>query len=380
MSRRWALLAAFSLAGFFLAATALQAQQWPAPPEADTSYHPRNIVPWRHFGQQPGDPSQASGRPQPAEVRQVAYMTSAETPGTPAASPVNDLPLDGSSGPSPALSVTSTVASLSADYEKREQERNARRQELEAAGRNDSTLQALTDLQTTRLLLEGETDRMQTTGQIAQALAELNHKLQSRAEQVRVLLKTRREAAQEADAEVARINAETPDLNLALRNMAMLPASSDNDEFISRLNGRLNHLDETLRTNQERSQQAHLQIKGLEADEQALDQASQQAMAKAVAFKQASQDAKLNQGLLANRLEFSAERKRASDEISTTSAALQTTVAAHDSTAVQQAVLGDTRPQAPTADRLSSQADELRECIQRTGDVTSCRTRGVTRP
>jgi hypothetical protein len=404
MNRRLLLL----LAAFAVMALPLTAQS-PAPSEtAEQTHHSRVIVPWRHFGPQPGGSQQTSNIPQPNEAQPAAdqapnpgpdqsaggLQNQSSTPnpgsdqagqpdqsaGAPGTSATGDSPTDTSApaGASPELAAASRVAALSEDYAKREQDRDARRQELEAAAHNDPTVQALADIQTTRLLLEGEQDRMQSSGQLSQAFSDLATKLQSDAERVRTLLEARRKSAEQADAEIARINSEAPDVNLALKNLALLPGGGENDEFMRSLASQLNQDDETLKIDQKRSQEDRAEIKGLEADEQELIQASGQARAKAASFAQASEDAKVNQGLLADRLEFSVQRKRASDELSDTTKILETSVSMRSHTPVQQAAPGErsqmsAQTPAQTPDTASQPIDGLRDCIRRTGDVAACR-------
>ena len=212
---------------------------------------------------------------------------------------------------------------------------------------------------------------MNSSERLSQAFTALAAKVQSQAYQVRVWLKARRRTADQADAEIARVGAEIPDLNLALHNVAMLPASTENDEFLKQLDDWLRHREGILKTDQERSRQAHLQIKALEADEQELDRASQRARLKAVAFAQASQDAKLNQDLLANRLEFSTEHERAADELVNTRQLLQTPLGISGNAGIPEAALGGGLPE-PT-EKPVQQGDTLRECIRHTNDVAACR-------
>ena len=364
----------------------LMAQQPTPSPGTSLAPYSRNIVPWRHFGPEPGDRPQPSNIAPLAEARPAASAapddstqpaTSANDPSS-STSALNPSTADQPAAPAPEISLASTVASLATDYGKREQERSAHRQELEAAAHNDPTLQALTEIQSTRLLLEGEQDRMQSSEQLAQSFTGLATRLQTHVYQVRTLLQTRKREAEQADAEIARVNSELPDLSLALRNLAMLPATRENDEFMKHLSDRLDHVEEILRNDRERSQQAHLQVNGLETDEQQLTEASRRARAKSVAFSQASQGAKLNQDLLANRLEFSVARKRAGDELANTSQALETSVTMRAAPTVQQAALGGVQPQTP--DRISQQVETLRVCIRRTGDVTACRASGTEQP
>lgn len=403
------------VAALSLVALPLEAQSSPPSETAEQTHHPRVIVPWRHFGPQPADSQLTSNIPQPPETQPARDQTpnftpdqssgglqnQSSTPGPgpdeasqpePARTPATgDSPTDASASASatPELTAASRVAALSADYVKREQDRNARRQELEAAAHNDPTVQALADIQTTRLLLEGEQDRMQSSGQLSQAFSDLATKLQSDTERVKALLDTRRKSAEQADAEIARINAEAPDLNLALKNLALLPGGGESDELMRSLAGQLNQDDQTLKIDQQRGQEDRAEIKGLEADEQELIQASGQAKAKAASFAQASQDAKVNQDLLADRLEFSVQRKRASDELSDTTKTLETSVSMRGHPPVQQTAPqtgpGDqsqtsAQTTTRTPDAASQPIDGLRDCIRRTGDVAACRVAGGGQP
>jgi hypothetical protein len=383
-----------------IATLPLAAQSPSSADRADLSHRPRVIVPWRHFGPLPGDAQQTSNTPPPVETQQTsdpaapapspagnqpaAEQTQDSAPGPgpnqPPGVSTSDSPAETSASPSPAPQSRgdSTIATLTADYAKREHDRDARRQELESAAHNDPTLQALADIQTTRLLLEGEQDRMQSSGQLAKAFSDLAAKLQSDTARVKTLLETRRQSAEQCDAEIARISAEAPELNLALKNLALLPTGGENDELMRRLADKLNQEDQTLKLDQERSQQAQVEIRGLEADERELIRASEQARAKAASFAQTSQDARLNQGLLADHLEFSVQRKRASDELSNTTEILQTSANMRGDTAVQQALRGGDQPQAP--DKTSQPVDSLRDCIRRTGDVAACRAAGGGQP
>ncbi len=380
----WVFLVAFT--AFVLPVTGQQ--QASSSPIADQTPKPRTI-PWRRFG------------PQPAEIQQAEYKVPDPAPPQPTAVSSDDRPADNAASPSdvssspqapaassdateqqaasgvtnsPETPAAPTAATLLADFEKREQDRNQRRQELEAAAHNDPSLQSLTDIQTTRLLLEGEQDRMNSSEQLSRAFTDLAAKVQSQAYQVRALLNARRRTADQADEEIARISAEIPDLNLALHNVAMLPASAENDEFMKQMDNWLRHREDILKTDQERSQQAHVQIKALEADEQELDGASRQARVKSVAFAQASQDAKLNQDLLANRLEFSTQHERASDELLNTRQLLQTPVSMSSNSAIPEAALGGGQPE--QTEKPIQQEDTLRDCIRQTGDVAACRAAG----
>jgi hypothetical protein len=362
------------LAGLAAIAIPALAQQAAFPPGTEPTGGSRNIVPWRHFGPRTGDPSQNSRpAPEPAvNTISLGFNSASAQPGDPGAAP---------DAVASANDVLTAVSNLSADYQKREQERQERLREFEAATHNDPgnpTSQALADIESTRLLLEGEQDRMQSSEQLSQAFTALAARLETHSNQIRDLLKARRETAQKSDAEFARVSGEAQEMSLALKNLAMLPAGSENDQFIERLASRLDHLDQALKTDQEQSQQAHRQLEDLQAVERELHQASDQAIAKAAELTTTSQQAKVNQDLLANRLEFSSARQRASDELSSASQALTASNALHGEPAVEQAVLGGVQdpPAAAAATAEGGSVDALRACIRRTGDVAACRASG----
>jgi len=359
-----------------LAATAIpaSARQAASPPGTEPPGVSRNIVPWRHFGPGSRDPSQAPSSALDPAVGTISLgFDSASTP-----------PTHSGAAPNAAASandVLTEVSNLSADYQKREQERQERLHEFEAATQNDpgnSTSQALADIESTRLLLEGEQDRMQSSEQLSQAFTSLATRLEAHSNQIRALLKARRETAQQSDAEIARVSNEAQEMSLALKNLALLPAGAENDQFMQRLAARLDHLDQVLKTDQEQSQQAHRQIGDLEAVERELHQASDQAIGKASQLTTASQQARMNQDLLANRLEFSTARQRASDELATASQALAASGTLRDEPAVQRAALGGVHDSAASAAPATEggSVDALRACIRRTGDVTACRASG----
>ena len=426
----------------------LAAQSPPASATTEPTHRPRVIVPWRHFGPPPAESQTAANIPQPSPTANPepsiapAKATADRSPATgddqgsntrPAepdersgqppdqapdalSSPVvpsssggtSDSATDASTAAraSPEQTAASRVEALSADYARREQDRDSRRQELEAAAHSDPTVQALADIQTTRLLLEGEQDRMQSSGQLSQAFSDLASKLQSDTEREKRLLDERRQSAEQATAEISRIKAEAPELNLALKNLALLPAGGDNDNLMRSIAARLDQEDEALRIDQQRSQEDLSEIKGLEIDQQELVRASGQARAKAASLARASEDAKVKQGLLADRLEFSVQRKRASDELSDTAKVLERSLSVQGRMPAEQAPPGEQSPQsvegvaappaattsappppdtrattpAGSADGNRQAIESLRDCIRRTGDVAACRAGGGGQP
>ncbi|HUY15842.1 MAG TPA: hypothetical protein VMX16_19765 [Terriglobia bacterium] len=272
----------------------------------------------------------------------------------------------------PDNSPESEVASLTSAYKKREADREAQRQELEKAAAKDPATLALAQIQETRLLLEGEQDRMQSTQQLSQAFSALADEIASRATQVRAMVENRKQMADISDADLDRMNDRTPRLDLSLRNIAMLPPSNENNQMIRRLDAELAQDDQARKLDEARSLQARHEMQSLEADSVELGKESAEARQKSAGFAMAAQDAKLNEGRLADRLEFSVTRQRATDTLNSTSKAIEDSVALTGNTAINSTVMGTSSVAVPTHQSV----DRLRDCIRKTGDVEACRAKG----
>ena len=393
-------------------------------PAATSNVSPQDvIVPWRHFGPEPADSSAASTQALPARTLSAGSVPNATSasdssgnnessqaqPQSPQITeediskkhphppeqvqiPVADQevrPLQnsapetsdagsqngeqGSASDSSEGSPEAEVASLTAGYEKRETDREARRHRLEKAAAQDPATQALAKIQETRLLLEGEQDRMQSAQQLSQAFAGLADEIADRATQVRSLVQNRKQMAELSEAELDRMNERTPQLELALRNVAMLPPSDENNQMIRRLDSELAQDDGIRKLDEERSLQARHEVQSLQADADELTKQAAEARQKSASFAKAAQEAQLNEGRLANRLEFAVTRQRAADMLNSTSKAVASSVALTGNAAINSAVTDGSTVSVPTG--LS--VDQLRDCIRKSGDVESCRAKGV---
>jgi hypothetical protein len=301
----------------------------------------------------------------PGESGDSAGLTAAG--GSNAASPA----VSGSALPA-GNSAESEVASLTAGYKQREADREARRRQLEQAVAKDPANAALAQIQGTRLLLEGEQDRSQSAQQLSAAFSELADELASRASQVRSMAEGRKQMAEASDAELDRLNARAPQLELALRNVAMLPPSDENNQLIRRLDAELAQNDQARKADQARSLQARHEMQSLTADAEELEREAAEARRKSADFAKAAKDARLNENRLADRLEYSVTRQRASDILDSTSKAIQSSVAlTGNNNAINSAVLGSA-----ASVQSKSAVDRLRDCIRKSGDVEACRAKG----
>jgi hypothetical protein len=268
----------------------------------------------------------------------------------------------------------SQIADLTSEYEEREAERKARRAQLEAAAAHDPSTRAIAQIEVTRLLLEGEKDRGATSQQIAKAFASLGEELDNRARRVRDLVESRDQTAVTAEAELDQLNQLVPRRELALRNLAMLPASDQTDQIIHGLNTELAQEEDTRRLDRERSQEARSEVKALQAEANALHEAAQEARRRSSKYADAAQSAQVNENLLADRLEYSVARMRTADLLTGVSKALN-----HSDTLKENIQMGPL----PAAGTVSTPGltptqtvDKLRDCIRRTGDPDACRAKG----
>jgi hypothetical protein len=265
------------------------------------------------------------------------------------------------------------IAQLTAGYKQREASRNARRAQLLAAGANDPATQAVAQVEITRLLLEGENDRRATSQQLAKAFASLGEELSARAQAVQELIESRRQAAVTAAADLNHLNSLVPQRELALRNLAMLPASDQTDSMIRGLNTELTQEEDTRKLDEETSQESRGEIKALQAEADELEQAAGEARRSSTRFADAAQSAQVNERLLADRLEYSVARMRTADLLTSASKAL-----GHSGVLTDNAQLGPL-PAAGAVPALTPSAkqamDQLRDCIRKTGNTDACRAK-----
>jgi hypothetical protein len=266
------------------------------------------------------------------------------------------------------------IAQLMAAYEQREAERKTQREHFEAAGARDPATQALAEIEATRLVLEGERDRGATSRQLAKAFASLGEELDARAQKIRDLVESRKQTALTAEAELNELNQVVPRRELALRNLAMLPASTQNDQIIHGLNTELAQEEAGRRLDEEQTQEAQSEIKALQAEADELERAAAEARRKSSSFADAAQSAQVNENLLADRLEYSVAQMRTADLLGSASKALEHSGALKDT--IHIAPLPAAGPISASTPSASQSVDQLRDCIRRTGNPDACRGKG----
>jgi hypothetical protein len=265
------------------------------------------------------------------------------------------------------------IAALTAGYKQREASRNAQRAQLLATSTNDPATRALAQIEATRLLLENENDRSVTSQQLARAFASLGEQLDTRAHAVQDLIESRNQGAVTAEADLKQLNGSLPQRELALRNLAMLPATDQNDRIIRGLNAELTQEENARELDEETSKEALSEIQALKAEADELEQAAAEARRKSTTFANAAQAAKVNERLLADRLEYSVARMRGTDLLTSASKALDQSGALGGN--AQLDPLSATRAVPALGSSANQATDQLRDCIRKTGNPDACRAK-----
>ncbi|MGH9401114.1 MAG: hypothetical protein ACRD2P_03285 [Terriglobia bacterium] len=281
------------------------------------------------------------------------------------------------SGPSGSLvGVNNTpeaqIAALTAGYESRRQDREAKLKGLEASTANDPAAKANLEMQETRLALEGEQDRMQAGQQLSQQFALLAEELDKRAAQINGLIEDRKQTALAAQAGIDQMKDLLRRRQLALRNLAALPPSGDNNQMMEGLKTELTQDEATQKLDEERGQEAGGEVQALEAEAAELSQAAAKARQRSDAYAAVAQNAQANQDRLADRMEYDAARERAAGTLAGASKAIESAPAlAGAETPAPSVAPAASGLRAPTA-APNPEVESLRECLHKTRNVDAC--------
>jgi hypothetical protein len=366
-----------------------------APPDSGVSQSNASqsnvIVPWRHFSPNPqtagAKPAASSNGQMPQEVIQQPVDDPPSTTNDPVISggdsnsgaEAANATGDAAGGtmsvtlPAPKTDAAATrVEELESNYHKREQSRDSQRAALEQVASKDPSLQALAEIQSTRLLLEGEQDRSTSGGELADGFAQLSASLKQRADQVDSLIADRSSKAGEDDEEAAKLQARIPQIKAAMRNLATLTASGANNTLLERLDNELADDQTRLAKDVSESRQARAEMTSLQKDKQKLLAASQQAAEKSAEFAKVAQAAQQNQGRLADHLEYSVSRERAREVLDSTSSAINNSSNLTANMGVNAVLNGGAH--LPTG-KSDAAIARLRDCIRKSGDVSGCQAK-----
>lgn len=277
-----------------------------------------------------------------------------------------------------AQSPEAQIASLAAAYANRRQDREAKLKSLHAAGANGPAAQTGLEIKETKLELEGEQDRMQTGRQLSKQFALLADELDARAVKVSKMADDRKQTALSAQAAIDQTKDLLPRRELALRNLAALPANSGNDQMIEDLKTEITREEAAQRLDGASAREAGEEADTLSSEAAAMSQEAAKARRRSATYAAIAQNAQANQDRLADRMEYDLARSRSAGMLAGVSKvidpapALQGIAAPsmNPSTPSANGAQGGPPPAAPAS--APTDADSLRDCLRKTGKVDAC--------
>ena len=321
--------------------------------------HPTVIVPWTHFGRQALDPPQTPEPPQSADPPNASGV--AALPATVPQQAGED---------SPPLT---EISELTSEYQKRVADRDAKLEQFRSTAGNetDPDQRALADIGITRVRLEGARDRMQSSQKLSQALSALAANLRAKADDLASLTQSRRSELQGFEDSSSRLEQHQPALHLALKNLALLPATARSGDLMQQINAEIAKDAQTLHANKVRGAEVEQEIKTLEGESAKLRDSAQRAEDRAAQFALAARNAEASQAQLRDHLEVSQAGEQAEKLLAATQNAFSNSADVADD--VPSPPIPETAKVSESSlgpDRLTA---AVRECVRKTGDPAECR-------
>ncbi len=254
------------------------------------------------------------------------------------------------------------------EYGQRHQQRERQMASYDKVSGADPGLERFADPRKVQVELSDELDREQTSEELAGDYAERTHDIQSKVQGLQDFITKRRQTLDELGKQNGA--AHTQDLEVALANLARQPESPETLAEMREIDGRLSeaeHNDKDVPAQLTQAQQeaadAAEELAKLKSLEQSYEKESKTFTADALSARQ-------NRLRLASRLEFYVARAQAEDELEQGRKALASVQHLSPSPEVESLLNG-------SGSRAKSDADlqQLRGCIQESGDVKNCRER-----
>jgi len=251
------------------------------------------------------------------------------------------------------------------EYNQRRAQRELEMASYDKASGNDPGLERFADPRKVQVELKDELDREQTSEQLANEFAERVREVQGKEQAVQDFIAKRRKTLEDLSKQTANVNRQ--DLEVALANLAHQPDSPEIEAQMREIDRRLSEaerLEKDLPARQARAQEeaagAAEELAKLKALEQAYDKESKAFAADALSAQQ-------NRLGLADRLEYYVVRSQTEDVLEQGRKATQSVQHLSASKEVDK-TLNSTKPAAKTDTDL----EQLRKCIQESGDVEAC--------
>jgi len=252
------------------------------------------------------------------------------------------------------------------EYSQRHQQRERRMSSYDRVSVGDPGLERFADPRKVQVELSDELDRERTSEELCADYAEQAHDVQSKAQALEEFIAKRRQTLDELNKHNGASRRQ--DLEVALANLARQPLSPETLAAMREIDRRLSETDRNekdlpaqLSQNQQETADAAEELAKLQALQQAYEK-------EAKAFTADALSARQNRLRLASKLEYFIVRAQAEDTLEQGRKALETVEHLSPSPEVENLLRG---PGSTT----KSQADleQMRDCIQKSGDVKACR-------
>jgi hypothetical protein len=254
------------------------------------------------------------------------------------------------------------------EYGQRHQQRERQMTSYDKVSGSDSGLERFADPRKVQVELSDELDREQTSEELAGDYAERAHDVRGKLQALQEFITKRRHTLDELGQQSG--GAHRQELEVAAANLAHQPESPETLAEMREIDRQLSEADRQQKEVPPELMQAEQEAAGA-AGESAKLQALQQSYEKeSKAFAADALSARQNRLRLANRLEFYLVRAQAEDELEQGRKAMASVQHLSASPETESALNG-----AGSSVKSDADLEQLRGCIQQSGDVKGCRER-----
>ena len=253
------------------------------------------------------------------------------------------------------------------EFGQRHQERENKIASYDKASGDDPGLGRFADPRKAQVELSDELDRERTSQELANDYAEQARAVETREQALREFIARRKKALDDLTAKQAGA-AHRQDLEVALANLARLPDSPETQAKMREIDQRLSESE--FDEKQLPAQQKQIQQESADAAEvlAKLEVLVQSYQKEAKAFSADALSARQNRVRLADKIEYFLVRAQADDELEQGRKAIDAVQHLPASPELEKTLNGGRSSARPPAD-----LQQLKECIQQSGDVRACR-------
>jgi hypothetical protein len=254
------------------------------------------------------------------------------------------------------------------EYGQRHQQRERQMASYDKVSGTDPGLERFADPRKVQIELSDELDREQTSEELAGDYAGRVHEVESKVQLLQDFITKRRQTLDELGQKNGAVHRQ--DLEVALANLARQPSSPETLAEIREIDRQLSEADRDQKEVPAQLTQAQLEAASAAEELAKLKMIEQSYNKESKAFTADALSARQNRLRLASRLEYYVVRAQAEDELEQGHKAIASAQHISASPEVESVLNG---PGSRT--RSDADLEQLRGCIQESGDVKSCRER-----